>query len=135
MKQKIIIPIGYLILGLLIGGGIVNILYSTRITEKEKEIKKLEWTLSKARESIIIANTEYNSLFNQIGIIAIKENNQYASVAAITLQKIMPLLLDVNKNLNIDCKEYNNGEPIMTQDQYGFESPCEVLPEELRIVD
>ena len=135
MKQKLLIPIGCLIIGLLIGSGFVSIICSNKLAEKEKENKRLEKILKNARKSVIKANVEYNLLFNKMGVAAMRENNQYAYAAAMTLQEIMPYLLDINKELKIDCKKYQDGEPVMIEDEYGNKNPGEVLPDELRVID
>ena len=54
--------------------------------------------------------------------------------AAICLQELTPEIVSINKSLKIDCKRYDdNGEPVMLKDNYGILSPCEIIPDELRI--
>lgn len=128
MKKNVLKNVGFLILGFILGGIVVGALVS-----KESETKR---TLDFSRSKMIELNKEYNELFNKLAYYSMAENNSYATAAAQTLQQLTPGLIELNKALKLDCKEYQeNGEPLMVQDEKGSMNPLEKLPEEIRIVE
>ena len=129
MKKNILKNVGLLILGFVMGGALVGAMMQSKDAETQK-------ILDNSRYSMVELNKEYNRLYNQIGYYAIAENNEYASVIIQVLQELAPKFFDLNRSLKLDCKAYQeNGNPLMSRDKNGVESPMEKLPEEVRIIE
>lgn len=129
MKKNILKNVGLLILGFVIGGVVGGFLIQGKGAENQK-------VLDHGRSKMVEFNKVYNEMVNSVIYYAIEKNDGYATVAAQTLQQLTPGIIEINKALKLDCKEYQeNGEPLMVKDKNGVENPLEKLPEEVRILD
>lgn len=89
-------------------------------------------TIDNTRMEVIKLNQKYNMLYQAVMSQYMQGNRNYES-AAICLQELAQEIIDVNKALKIDCKQYNeNGEPTLIQGEDGL-SPAEGIPNVLRI--
>lgn len=115
MKSKL-----YLLLSLMI------------LTGCNDEPSKEQRTIDNARVEVIKLNQKYNKLYQTVMSEYVRGNSNFES-AAICLQELTKEIIDVNKALKIDCKQYNeNGKPSMIQGEDGL-SPVESIPNELKI--
>ena len=129
MKKNILKNVGLLILGFVIGGVVGGFLIQGKCDDNQK-------VLDYSRNKMVEFNKGYNEMVNSVIYYAIEKNDGYATVAAQTLQQLTPGLIELNKALKLDCKEYQeNGEPLMVKDKNGVENPLEKLPEEVRIIE
>ena len=130
MKQNLLFSISGLIIGIVLGGGIVFMLNTSAIKERERA----KSVINQSRASIIELNKKYNEVYNNLGILSYELNNNYAKSTMQLLQQFTQPLIDVNKSLGLDCKKYQDGSPIMMQDINGKKTPVEIIPEEIRII-
>lgn len=130
MKQKVFLSISFFLIGICIGG-VAECVRMSSNAEKEKQT--LVEIIENSRTTIIELNTEYNKMFNNLGVLALRDNNDYARAAAQVLQQLFPKLISLNKSLKLDCTEYKNGAPVSIQDENGKTTPLEKLPEEIRL--
>lgn len=128
MKQKVFFSIVFFILGLCIGGVAESARMSNKTMNNEQVI------INNGRTSMIEFNIKFNKIYNNIGKLAIGQNNEYAIAIMQVLQQLAPELIKINKSLKLDCTEYQNGAPVSIQDENGNSSPLEKLPEEIRIM-
>ena len=129
MKKNILKNVGLLILGFVMGGAVVGAMMQSKDVETQK-------VLDFSRSKMVEFNKGYNEMVNSVVYYAIEKNDGYATVAAQTLQHLTPELIELNKALRLDCKEYQeNGKPLMVKDENGVENPLEKLPEEVRIIE
>jgi hypothetical protein len=128
MKQKVLFSIVFFILGLCIGGVAESARMSNKTMNNEQVI------INNGRTSMIEFNIKFNKIYNNIGKLAIGQNNEYAIAIMQVLQQLAPELIKINKSLKLDCTEYQNGAPVSIQDENGNSSPLEKLPEEIRIM-
>lgn len=128
MKQKVFFSIVFFILGLCIGGVAESARMSNKTMNNEQVI------INNGRTSMIEFNIKFNKIYNNIGKLAIGQNNEYAIAIMQVLQQLAPELIKINKSLKLDCTEYQNGAPVSIQDENGESSPLEKLPEEIRIM-
>lgn len=127
MKQKILHSIAFFIIGVCVGGIIISAVDANKVKNNEQAI------IDNGRMSMIEFNKEYNKLYNNLGYLAIGENNDFAKVTMNVLLKLTPKLIEVNKSLKLDCTDYQNGAPVSIQDENGRSTPLEKLPEEIKI--
>ncbi len=130
MKHNLILPIVCLLLGIIIGVSI-GLFLSSKATNDNEDAQVI---LDNSRLYMIEFNKEYNKLYNDLGILVIGEDNDYARLTIHVLQKLTPDLIKINKSLKLDCKKYQDGNPLMIEDKYGNKNPLEILPEEIRIM-
>ena len=124
MKQKIIFCVAGLIGGIIIG----------YVSQLDK-LQDLQFTIDSARNASIVLNKQYNQLSNLIGGHAIG-GNDYALACYQTLQKLFPEIMQVSKDLGLDCKRYNeDGTPLMIKKEDGQTYPIEGLPEEIKLTN
>lgn len=128
MKQKILHSIAFFIIGVCVGGIIISAVDANKVKNNEQAI------IDNGRMSMIEFNKEYNKLYNDLGYLAIGENNDFAKVTMNVLLKLTPKLIEVNKSLKLDCTDYKNGAPVSIQDENGRSTPLEKLPEEIKIL-
>lgn len=128
MKQKILHSIAFFIIGVCVGGIIISAVDANKVKNNEQAI------IDNGRMSMIEFNKEYNKLYNDLGYLAIGENNDFAKVTMNVLLKLTPKLIEVNKSLKLDCTDYQNGAPVSIQDKNGRSTPLEKLPEEIKIL-
>ena len=128
MKQKILHSIAFFIIGVCVGGIIISAVDANKVKNNEQAI------IDNGRMSMIEFNKEYNKLYNDLGYLAIGENNDFAKVTMNVVLKLTPKLIEVNKSLKLDCKDYQNGAPVSIQDENGRSTPLEKLPEEIKIL-
>lgn len=128
--KLLVIAIVVLLIGIFIG-------FLVRSTTDAKEIKNEEQAIiDSSRIYLIELNKEHNHLFNIVGSQAMFQKNMDAMLAFEVLQRLAPKLFQLNRSLKLDCKEYNDdGTPQMIRDKDGNESPCEALPEEIKILE
>lgn len=89
--------------------------------------------LNRTRNACIELNREYNRLY-QIAMKQYVSGNQEFGTAASCLQEIFDEVMKMNKELGIDCKQYDSdGSVIYGKDQSGQDVHVETLPNELRI--
>ena len=128
MKQKVLLSIVFFILGFGIGETVEFARSSNQTKNNEQVI------INNGRTSMIEFNIKFNKIYNNIGKLAIGQNNEYAIAIMQVLQQLAPELIKINKSLMLDCTEYQNGAPVSIQDENGESSPLEKLPEEIRIM-
>ena len=128
MKQKVLLSIVFFILGFGIGETVESARSSNQTKNNEQVI------INNGRTSMIEFNIKFNKIYNNIGKLAIGQNNEYAIAIMQVLQQLAPELIKINKSLKLDCTEYHNGAPVSIQDENGNSSPLEKLPEEIRIM-
>lgn len=128
MKQKVLLSIVFFILGFGIGETVESARSSNQTKNNEQVI------INNGRTSMIEFNIKFNKIYNNIGKLAIGQNNEYAIAIMQVLQQLAPELIKINKSLMLDCTEYQNGAPVSIQDENGESSPLEKLPEEIRIM-
>jgi hypothetical protein len=128
MKQKILHSIAFFIIGVCVGGIIISAVDANKVKNNEQAI------IDNGRMSMIEFNKEYNKLYNDLGYLAIGENNDYAKVTMNVLLKLTPKLIAINKSLKLDCTDYQNGAPVSIQDENGKSTLLEKLPEEIKIM-
>lgn len=122
MKQKIIFSASGLILGFIIG-------YTLQLDR----LQNLQFKIENARNASIVLNRQYNKIFREIGVRAIDGNN-YAVACCQTLQSLFPSIMQVSKDLGLDCKRYNeDGTPLMIKEENGQKHPVEGLPEDIKL--
>ncbi len=101
---------------------------STSSNEDEKMIKN-------SRLAVLELNKKYNQLY-QVVMEGYLSGNKEFEAAGICLQSLTMEIINVNKALHIDCKQYGkNGNPQMIEDKNGKLSPIEIIPDELKIDD
>lgn len=131
MKQKVFLSVAFFLIGICIGG----VAECARMSSKaEKDKQTMQAIIDNGRNTIIEFNKEYNKLYNDLGYLAIGENNDFAKVTMNVLLKLTPKLIEINKSLKLDCTNYQNGAPVSIQDENGRSTPLEKLPEEIRIM-
>ncbi len=128
MKQKVLLSIVFFILGFGIGETVESA-RSSNLTKNNEQV-----IINNGRTSMIEFNIKFNKIYNNIGKLAIGQNNEYAIAIMQVLQQLAPELIKINKSLMLDCTEYQNGAPVSIQDENGESSPLEKLPEEIRIM-
>lgn len=128
MKQKILNAIAFFTIGACVGGVTASAIEANKVKNNEQAI------INNSRTSVIELNTEYNKMFNNLGVLALRDNNDYARAAAQVLQQLFPKLISLNKSLKLDCTEYKNGAPVSIQDENGKTTPLEKLPEKIRLI-
>lgn len=129
MKQNILNAIVFFLIGAFSGGIIVSAIDADRVKKNEQAI------IDSSRASIIEFNKECNKTFNNLLFLAFSDNDDYARTSAQVLQHLFPKLQSVNKSLKLDCTKYENGAPVLIQDQNGKSSPLEILPEEIKLIE
>lgn len=128
MKQKILHSIAFFIIGVCVGGIIISTVDANKVKNNEQAI------IDNGRMSMIEFNKEYNKLYNDLGYLAIGENNDFAKVTMNVLLKLTPKLIEVNKSLKLDCTDYQNWAPVSIQGENGRSTPLEKLPEQIKIL-
>lgn len=117
-----------------IAGGLSTFTFTFDIVSKEKD--KVQATLEDSRYRMVGFNKEYNKVYNNLVYMSLYGSKEEAELSTIVLtiyQNMMPKLLEVNKSLKLDCKQYKNGSPSMIEDEFGHKKPVEALPEEILI--
>lgn len=128
MKQKVLLSIVFFILGFGIGETVEFARSSNQTKNNEQVI------INNGRTSMIEFNIKFNKIYNNIGKLAIGQNNENAIAIMQVLQQLAPELIKINKSLMLDCTEQQNGAPVSIQDENGEISPLEKLPEEIIIM-
>lgn len=125
------IAIFCVVFGVIIGGGVVYIYNKI----KSREMVHAQTTLIQARLNMIELNKEYNWYYNRYAGLALRDIDENAESNLRLLQWIFPSLIKLNKSLELDCKSYNNGVPVMIRDKNGKIDCPETLPEEIRLLE
>lgn len=128
MKQKVLLSIVFFILGFGIGETVEFARSSNQTKNNEQVI------INNGRTSMVEFNIKFNKIYNNIGKLAIGQNNENAIAIMQVLQQLAPELIKINKSLMLDCTEYQNGAPVSIQDENGEISLLEKLPEEIIIM-
>ena len=128
MKQKVLLSIVFFILGFGIGETVEFARSSNQTKNNEQVI------INNGRTSMIEFNIKFNKIYNNIGKLAIGQNNENTIAIMQVLQQLAPELIKINKSLMLDCTEQQNGAPVSIQDENGEISPLEKLPEEIIIM-
>ena len=103
-------------------------------SSQSKRLEECQSTIDAARNASVELNKQFNQIYNRLGILGI-EGNEYAVACFQTLQRLTPNIMQVSKDLGIDCKQYDeNGKPVMIEDEKTKQvNPIEILPEVIRI--
>ena len=105
-------------------------------TIQTKKLEELRITIDNARNASVVLNKHYNQLYNKISGIALFEENDYGIVCFQILQKLIPDIKQVSKDLGLDCKQYNeDGTPLMIEKEDGQTYPIDGLPEEIKLTE
>ena len=96
MKQKVLLSIVFFILGFGIGGTVESARRSNQTKNNEQVI------INKGRTSMIEFNIKFNKIYNNIGKLAIGQNNEYAIA-------IMQVLQQLGAQTNKDKQVFNVG--------------------------
>jgi hypothetical protein len=82
MKQKVFLSVAFFLIGICIGG----VAECAKMSSKaEKDKQAMQAIIDNSRNTIIEFNKEYNKLYNDLGYLAIGENNDFAKVGAFML--------------------------------------------------
>lgn len=99
MKQKVLLSIVFFILGFGIGETVEFARSSNQTKNNEQVI------INNGRTSMIEFNIKFNKIYNNIGKLAIGQNNENAIAIMQVLQQLAPELIKINKSLMLDCTE------------------------------
>ena len=99
MKQKVLLSIVFFILGFGIGETVEFARSSNQTKNNEQVI------INNGRTSMIEFNIKFNKIYNNIGKLAIGQNNENTIAIMQVLQQLAPELIKINKSLMLDCTE------------------------------
>lgn len=85
--------------------------------------------LAEAREAAVKLNVEHNKIYQAVMTQAMSGKTE-CKLAAYCLQNLTMPTLKMDKALKLDCRQYENGKPVMIEGE-----ALEILPEVVKVIE
>lgn len=107
---------------------IAGCLLSGIITKLSLE-KENDETLTEAREAAVQLNVIHNKMYQTVAVQAMSGKKEF-ELTAYCLQNLTKPTIKMDKALKLDCRQYENGKPVIIEGE-----ELEILPEIVKIME
>lgn len=91
--------------------------------------KESDEALTEAREAAVLLNVEHNKMYQTVAVQAMSGKKEF-ELAAYCLQNLTMPTMKIDKALKLDCRQYENGKPVMIEGE-----ALEILPEVIKLME